>query len=147
MDLYVTNELGPNFLMMNQGDGTFLDISDEATGDVGWGMGASWGDYDSDGRQDMYVTNMFSKAGTRIAEQMQSSEVIVKSARGNTLIRNGPNGFAVVSGLEPPAALVEAADFSWGGAFADLNNDAVLDIYVPAGGVSVPKEIVTIGDS
>jgi hypothetical protein len=147
MDIYVTNELGPNFMMRNMGDGTFQDISDDVTGDVGWAMGATWGDYDNDGQTDVYVTNMFSKAGKRIAEQMHSGEGIVKSARGNTLMRNSSDGFIKVSGLEEPSALVAAADMSWGAAFVDLNNDGALDLYVPAGGYSMPKEVATIGDA
>ncbi|MEE8607314.1 MAG: VCBS repeat-containing protein, partial [Nitrospiraceae bacterium] len=146
MDLYVVNEGGPNQLLNNSG-GTFTDISNKDSGEIGFGMGVSFGDYDNDGRTDVYTTNMFSKAGTRIAEQMQSSEIVAQSARGNSLIRNGPDGFYKVSGLEPPALQVEAADFGWGGSFADLNNDGHLDIYVPAGLYSMPAEVATIGDS
>ena len=62
MDLYVVNELGPNELRRNDGNGVFTDISNEHTGEIGFGMGGSWGDYDNDGRADMYTTNMFSKA-------------------------------------------------------------------------------------
>ena len=147
MDLYVTNELSPNQLMINQGDGTFVDGSNETTGEVGWGMGTSVGDYDNDGRSDIYVTNMYSNAGMRIAEQMQSGAALAKTVRGNTLMRNGANGFEQVSGLEEPALLVEAAGFSWGGGFVDLNNDAVLDIYAPNGGVTQPKAIATLADT
>jgi hypothetical protein len=146
MDLYVANELGPNELMRNEGDGTFVNVSNEVTGETGWGMGVSWGDYDNDGRTDIYVTNMFSKAGLRIAEQMQSSADLVKSARGNSLMRNGVDDFTLASGLEPPTALVEAADFSWGGGFGDLTNDGVLDIYVPGSMMTIPKEVATVGD-
>ena len=127
--------------------GTFTDLSNAHTGEIGFGMGGSWGDYDNDGRADMYTTNMFSKAGMRIAEQMQSSAIVTQSARGNSLIRNGADGFYKVSGMEPPAPRVEAADFGWGGGFADLNNDGYLDVYVPAGQVSMPPEVATIGDS
>ena len=148
MDLYVTNEFGPNQLMMNQGEGRFVDISNDVTGEIGLGMGTAWGDYDNDARPDLYITNMYSKAGLRITAQMQSAATLGKSARGNTLMRNGPDGFTRASGLEPPAALVEAADVAWGGGFAeDLNNDGFLDIYVPAGIATVPTEVSTIGDS
>ena len=147
MDLYVVNEAGPDKLITNNGDGSFTDTSNADTGAVGFGMGASAGDYDNDGRPDLYNTAMFSKAGRRIAEQMQSSESIVQSARGNSLIRNGADGFYRVSGMEPPAPQVEEAAFGWGGGFADLNNDGHLDIYVPAGLYSLPEEVATIGDS
>ena len=146
MDLYVTIEHGPDHFFTNRGDGTFEDTSNAVAGEIGWGMGASWGDYDGDGRPDIYVTNMYTKAGMRIAEQMQSSSSLVKSARGNTLMRNAVEGLSEASGLEPPAALVEAADFSWGGGFGDLNNDRVLDIYVPNGGTTAPKEVATVAD-
>jgi hypothetical protein len=78
---------------------------------------------------------------------MDSSEMIVQSARGNTLMRNTEEGFVKVSSLDGSGIQVEAADFGWGGAFADLNNDAHLDLYVPAGQQSVPQEVATIGDS
>ncbi len=147
MDLYVVNEAGPNQLVRNDGNGRFTDISNDTTSEIGFGMGVSIGDYDNDGRSDIYTTNMFSKAGLRIAEQMQSSEIVTQSARGNSLMRNTTEGFSKVSGMEPPALQVEAADFGWGGGFADLNNDGYLDIYVPAGFTSLPAEVATIGDS
>ena len=53
MDLYVVNEIGPNELMRNNGDGTFTNISNTFTGEIGFGMGAALGDYDNDGRPDI----------------------------------------------------------------------------------------------
>ena len=147
MDLYVVNEGGPNEMMRNNGDGTFTEISSAVTGEIGFGMGAGLGDYDNDGRPDIYTTNMFSKAGMRVAEQMGSSEIVTQSARGNTLMRNTADGFIKVSSLDDSGIQVEAADFGWGGAFTDLNNDGNLDLYVPAGMFSMPAEVATIGDS
>jgi len=147
MDLYLVSEGGPNELMRNNGDGTFTEVSDAVSGEIGFGMGAGLGDYDNDGRTDIYVTNMYSKAGLRIAEQMGSSEMIVQSARGNSLLRNTTTGFVKTSSLDDSGVQVEAADFGWGGGFADLNNDAYLDLYVPAGQQSMPQEVATIGDS
>ena len=151
-DLYVVNEAGPNQLVRNDGAAAsggwrFTDVTDAATRDVGFGMGAAFGDYDGDGRPDLYVTNMYSKAGTRIAREMRSDSRIVQSARGNTLLRNGIDGFERVSGLEPPAVLVEAADFGWGAAFLDVDNDGWLDLYAPAGYVTMPEEVASVGDS
>jgi hypothetical protein len=147
MDLYVVTEAAPNQLVRNNGDGTFSDITGAATSDVGFGMGLGFGDYDNDGRQDIYVTNMYSKAGLRISEQMGANEKIQGSARGNSLLRNGPNGWEGVSGIEAPRILVEAADFGWGGAFADFNNDGNLDLYAPAGYVTMPRPVESVGET
>ena len=49
----------PNQLFLNQGDGTFRDVS-EAWGirsQVGKGMGVGMADYDHDGKPDLFVTN------------------------------------------------------------------------------------------
>jgi len=62
-DLYVTNSaLGePNALYVNQGDGTFRDLAREAgvahlnISGRGASMGSIWGDYDNDGREDLFV--------------------------------------------------------------------------------------------
>ena len=147
MDLYLVSEGGPNELMRNNGDGTFTEIADAVSGEIGFGMGAGMGDYDNDGRTDIYVTNMYSKAGLRIADQMGLSEMVVQSARGNSLLRNTEAGFVKTSSLDDSGVKVEAADFGWGGGFANLNNDAYLDLYVPAGQQSMPQEVATIGDS
>lgn len=147
MDLYVVNEIGPNELLRNNGDGTFTDVSNAVTSEIGFGMGAGVGDYDKDGRPDLYTTNMFSKAGLRVAELMSSSQSVAQSARGNTLMRNAAGGFQKVSALDESGIQVEAADFGWGGDFADFDNDGNLDIYVPAGAVTMPAEVATIGDS
>ena len=142
MDLYIVNEGGPNQLVRNDGNGRFVDITDDATRDVGFGMGVSFGDYDDDGRQDIYVTNMYSKAGLRIAADMGSEKRVVSSARGNSLLRNTGSGYEFRAG-----AIVEAADFSWGGMFFDPNNDGTLDLYAPAGYVTMPPEVAAVGDS
>jgi hypothetical protein len=70
-DLFVVNESGPltlsaeevarspahAHLYRNNGDGTFTDVTEEAGLAVrGCGMGAAWGDYDGDGRLDLFVT-------------------------------------------------------------------------------------------
>ena len=113
MDLYVVNEVGPNSLMRNNGDGTFANISNSSTGEIGYGMGGALGDYDNDGRPDIYTTNMYSKAGLRVSELMQSSAIVTQSARGNTLMRNTAEGFIKVSSQDNSGIQVEAADFGF----------------------------------
>ncbi|MDX1744942.1 MAG: VCBS repeat-containing protein, partial [Halobacteriales archaeon] len=141
-DVYVANDFSPNFMFRNDG-GTFVDITEETnTSDIGFGMGVSWGDYDGDGRQDLYVTNMYSKAGLRITSQLADLEPrFAKMARGNSLFRNGPDGFRKVSGLEAPDLLVENGGWGWGSQFADVDNDGYLDIYALSGYYTAPSQV------
>jgi hypothetical protein len=63
LDLFVANDSEPNFLFLNQPDGTFKDIGFEAEvaynmdGAARSGMGVDAADYDNDGRQDLFVAN------------------------------------------------------------------------------------------
>ncbi|RMD88458.1 MAG: VCBS repeat-containing protein [Calditrichaeota bacterium] len=142
-DVYIANDFGPNLLFRNDGNGKFVDVTGETkTADIGFGMGASWGDYDNDGKQDVYITNMYSKAGLRITAQIPGlSPHLRQSARGNSLLRQDKGCFQRVSGLKPPALLVEEAGWSWGSQFIDIDNDGFLDIYAPCGHYTAPKEI------
>ena len=141
MDVYLANDFAPNNLLRNDGGGRFVDVTAETgTADIGFGMGASWGDYDNDGRQDLYVTNMYSTAGRRITAEMGARAAeLAPMARGNSLFRNLDGGFTRVSGLEPPALLVERAGWGWGGQFLDVDNDGYLDIYALSGYYTAPR--------
>jgi len=142
-DVYLANDFAPNNLFRNDGNGVFVDITDSTkTADFGFGMGASWGDYNNDGKQDLYVTNMFSKAGRRITAQLPGLDPrFAQGARGNSLFRQGDGRFDHVSGLEPPALLVEEGGWGWGSQFLDADNDGYLDIFALSGFYTAPKEI------
>ncbi len=142
VDLYVANDFSPNHLLRNEGDGRFVDVAEETgTTDVGFGMGVTWGDYDGDARQDLYVSNMYSKAGKRIVGQFgRVDERLKLMHRGNSLFRGGDGVFEKVSGTKAPAMLVESAGWSWGGQFVDFDSDGWLDIYALSGMITAPKE-------
>ena len=56
-DVFLCN-YGANVLYLNNGDGTFRDMSKEAGVDrPGWSSGGAFLDYDNDGDLDLYVSN------------------------------------------------------------------------------------------
>jgi hypothetical protein len=121
VDFYVANDTTPNFLWENQGDGTFVDrgeISGTAVNRYGAceaGMGVLAGDFDGDGRQDLFVTNFFHET--------------------NTLYRNeGPLLFNDVTqelGLGAPSRL----RLSFGPCLTDFDRDGWPDLLVVNGHV------------
>lgn len=143
-DLYVANDWAPDNLLRNDGPAGFTDVTEQAgIHYYGFAMGASWGDYDNDGREDVYVSNMYSKAGRRITSKLSGLQKnFAESAEGNWLYHQEPGGtFKLVSGLEAPALTVAKAGWSWGGKFTDFDNDGYLDLYVLSGYFSAPKEL------
>ena len=109
----------------------------------GFTMGVSWGDYDNDGLEDLYVSNMYSEPGRRMTTQIPGlDKLFIECAQGNYLYHHMAKGkFKQVAGLEPPAMTVMKAEWSWGGCFTDFDNDSFLDLYVLSGYYTAPKEV------
>jgi tetratricopeptide (TPR) repeat protein len=65
LDLFIANNLGglferktPNRLFHNNGDGTFTETTEQAGLNTIWPtIGGAWGDYDNDGRPDLFLSN------------------------------------------------------------------------------------------
>jgi Flp pilus assembly protein TadD/peroxiredoxin len=143
-DLYVANDFGRSNLYRNNGDGTFTSVSTEAgVEDAGAGMSACWADFDGDGKQDIYVSNMWSAAGLRISQQKKFHEgepedirgFYRQHARGNSLYRNEGNGkFSNVSA----SAGVDVGRWAWSADAWDFDHDGWTDLYVANGYISGP---------
>ena len=64
-DIFVSNDTFPNYLLHNNGDGTFTDVAVVAgvayteSGKTVAGMGADFRDLDNDGKPDIFHTTMF----------------------------------------------------------------------------------------
>lgn len=143
-DLFVANDWAPSNLFRNDGSAGFRDVSDEAgVTSYGFSMGASWGDYDNDGLEDIYVSNMYSAPGRRMTGRIPGlSRMFVESAAGNWLYhQERGKRFKQVAGMESPALTVMNAGWSWGGCFADFDNDRYLDLYVLSGYFTAPKDL------
>ncbi len=143
-DLYVINEFGSGVLLVNQRDGTFRDQSIAADpGDFG-SMGVTAGDFDNDGHIDIYVGNMYSKAGNRVMGNLWTGtypEPVLAKLRSFT---TGSQLHHNLGGLkfERIGRELQVADVGWsyGPAMADLNNDGWLDIYATCGFISRSRD-------
>ena len=153
-DLYICNDFSPDYFLRNETprgsmEPKFTEVTKELVpgGTMGFGMGANWGDYNNDGRLDLYVSNMYSKAGNRIVKQVEDVDERVKVAsQGNFLYENQGGTFKQVAGLEKEAQQVSKVGWSFGGQFADFDNDGNLDVYVGSGFYTPPESISKPGD-
>src|SRR5271157_2344676 len=99
-------------LFHNNGDGTFTDVTVKAgLAGAGYGMGVAVGDYDNDGRPDLFVANV----------------------TGNQLFHN--NGDGTFTDVTAKAGLAGAQMngkkmWSVGAGWFDYNNDGLLDLFV-----------------
>jgi len=141
-DLYVVNDFGRKNLYRANGDGTFTDVAaDAGIEDVGAGMSGSWFDFDNDGRQDLYVADMWTAAGLRVSQQedfqkessKQVRELYRKHAMGNSLFHNSGDGrFADASARSGTAM----GRWAWSSDTWDFNHDGFLDLYIANGMIS-----------
>ena len=154
LDVYVCNDFSPDVFLRNDTEQgsfkpQFKDITQEVAGNsvMGFAMGASWGDFDNDGDLDLYVSNMYSKAGLRIVNQLDDvNERLRVSAHGNFLYVNEDGKLRQVAGSGENQQHVSSVGWSYGGQFADFNNDGELDIYVASGFYTPPKEVANDKD-
>jgi hypothetical protein len=121
LDFYVANDGTPNYLYKNNADGTFSDVgfqtgtSYSGAGVEQGSMGVAWGDFDNDGKPDLFTTNFDNEP--------------------NALYRNlGNKGFLDVS-LETKTGQPSKPYVGWGTGFVDFDNDGWLDLFVVNGHV------------
>ena len=70
IDIFVANDMNPNFLFLNRGDGTFEDVSETSgaafnlNGMAQSGMGVDAEDVNGDGLPELFVTNFTNEYST-----------------------------------------------------------------------------------
>ena len=109
-DIFVANDrmFFPNFLLRNNGDGTFTDVSEEAgVANFMDSMGIGFGDFNNDLLLDFFVPNT---VGNK-----------------NHLYKHQPNhNFENIA----ESAGVESNDLCWSGLWFDYDNNGWLDLHV-----------------
>lgn len=132
IDVFLGHEQGPISVFKNNGNGTFTNVTLQS-GDVkefGAWMGLAIGDYNNDGLQDIYATNLSDLWVTRDPSR---PEIYVPPPETwdnpwPTLFRN--NGDGTFTDVGDQAGVKIPYEFSWGTFFTDFNNDGWQDIYV-----------------
>jgi hypothetical protein len=126
-DIYVANDTMDSYLHHNNHDGTFTNVAQDvnvafgANGEATSAMNPIFGDYDNDGWQDIFVSDM----------------------RYHRLFHNpGAKGFWLDTTVETGVAQVSGQYVAWGDGFFDLDNDGWKDLFIVNGGLHwlIPME-------
>ena len=129
-DLYVSNMLGLNRLYHNQGDGTFVDVAEQAGVALPKASFPTWfWDYNNDGHLDIYVaTNLgVSKSLANVVNSYMGGSFTGETA--HLYQGNGTGRFRNVA----RQANLEQHVLPMGVNFGDLDNDGYLDFYLGTG--------------
>ncbi|HRE39986.1 MAG TPA: FG-GAP-like repeat-containing protein [Ignavibacteria bacterium] len=108
LDIYVTNEVGQNnFLYVNNGSGYFTkNTTSIISNDASNSWSGSWGDYDNDGDQDLFIANHGKRPNA-----LYRNEGNFTFTKINSSVINNDSGYHASS--------------SW----VDFDNDGDLDIF------------------
>ncbi len=141
-DLYISSDyMAPDFVYINNGDGTFTDQSlTQLQHMSNYSMGNDVADFNNDGLPDILTVDMASEDHVRSKKNMggMSTEKFWQTVNVgyhfqfmfNALHLNNGNGtFSEIAGL----AGIAKTDWSWAPLFADFDNDGYKDLFISNG--------------
>ncbi len=134
VDLAVAHDTGEPRIYKNLGGEKFQMMPNPLTGKYGYPMGIAVGDYNQDGRADLFYSNTGSTMPTMILKgdlDLDQHEFYGKWI----MLRNEGNFKWTETGVETDVADFE---FSWGAIFEDFNLDGRQDLSVAENYVALP---------
>ncbi len=127
LDLFVANDATPNQLWINQKNGTFADegplsgVALNASGNPEGSMGVASGDYDRDGDEDLFITNIIAETFALYTNDGRAGFDDTRVAAGR--------------------ALPTAASTGFGADWIDYDNDGWLDLFMTNGAVNIVESL------
>ncbi len=146
-DIYLSNDFNvPDYLYKNNGDGTFKEISKDATRHTSmFGMGIDAADFNNDGLTDFLQVDMTAEGHKRSKTNMasMSPETFYQAVdlgfnyqymQNSLQLNNGVNneGTPIFSDISRFNGMA-TTDWSWGSLFADFDNDGNKDVFITNG--------------
>ncbi|MEM7382045.1 MAG: VCBS repeat-containing protein, partial [Bacteroidota bacterium] len=141
-DFYVSNDYAvPDYLYMNNGDGTFTDRIKESMGHIShFSMGNDIADINNDGFQDIITLDMLPEDNRRqklllSPDNYDKFDLNVRTGfhyqymRNMLQLNNGNGSFSELGQL----AGISNTDWSWVALLADYDNDGLKDLFVTNG--------------
>ncbi|WP_425635726.1 VCBS repeat-containing protein [Algoriphagus yeomjeoni] len=141
-DILITNDyIEPDYLYINNGDGTFTDRMKEYFQHIShFSMGADISDINNDGRPDIYTLDMLPKDNERQKllygpENYEQYALMIKEGFYHQSMRNmlqlsqGDGLFSEVGQL----AKISNSDWSWSALFFDATNNGKKDLFITNG--------------
>lgn len=142
LDVYVSNDfISPDYLYINQGDGTFKnELKSYTKHTAQFGMGTDFADINNDGWIDLMQLDMMSENNKQQKTNMASMnpEIFYDAVnrgfhyqfmRNCLQINNGNGTFSDVAEI----AGVDATDWSWAALLFDMDNDGWKDLFISNG--------------